>query len=104
MSESSMSPSSFSDLGLPPVLLKALQRVGYESPSPIQSRTIPPLLEGRDLLGHAPTGTGKTAAFALPMLSRVSTRKKSVQVLVLAPTRELAIQVAEAPSSATLPT
>jgi ATP-dependent RNA helicase DeaD len=87
---------SFRDLGLAAPLLKALDDVGYESPSPIQAATIPPLLEGRDLVGQAQTGTGKTAAFALPVLSRIDLRKPVVQALVLTPTRELAIQVAEA--------
>ncbi|XOV88008.1 MAG: DEAD/DEAH box helicase [Pseudomonadota bacterium] len=87
---------TFGDLGLTAPLLKALDAVGYETPTPIQARTIPLLLEGRDLLGHAPTGTGKTAAFALPLLARVDVRSNQVQVMVLTPTRELAIQVAEA--------
>lgn len=87
---------SFTELGLPASLLQALDEVGYETPSPIQSQTIPHLLEGTDLLGHAPTGTGKTAAFALPLLARLNLSDQSVQVLVLAPTRELAIQVSEA--------
>ena len=87
---------SFRDLGLPPTLLAALDRVGYETPSPIQAETIPHLLQGLDLLGHAPTGTGKTAAFALPLLSRLDTKSAHVQIMVLTPTRELAIQVAEA--------
>ena len=86
----------FSDLALPEPVLRAIQAVGYETPTPIQSKTIPPLVEGRDLLGHAPTGTGKTAAFALPILARMDLNAKGVQALVLAPTRELAIQVAEA--------
>jgi ATP-dependent RNA helicase DeaD len=86
----------FSDLGLPAPLLEALKSVGYESPSPIQAQTIPPLLEGRDVLGQAQTGTGKTAAFALPLLARLDLSKRLPQALVLAPTRELAIQVAEA--------
>lgn len=77
-------------------LLKALNEVGYESPSPIQAQTIPLLLKGSDVLGQAQTGTGKTAAFALPALSKLNLRQKEPQVLVLAPTRELAIQVAEA--------
>ncbi|HED17207.1 MAG TPA: DEAD/DEAH box helicase [Gammaproteobacteria bacterium] len=89
-------PVSFSDLKLAPALLKALEDVGYEQPSPIQAQSIPPLLEGRDILGQAQTGTGKTAAFALPLLSRLDLRRREPQVLVLAPTRELAIQVAEA--------
>ena len=86
----------FADLGLPEPLMRALAEVGYESPSPIQAATIPPLLEGRDVLGQAQTGTGKTAAFALPILSRINPRAGKPQALVLAPTRELAIQVAEA--------
>jgi len=89
-------PQNFSDLGLPAPLLRAIKDVGYEIPTPIQSQTIPPLVEGSDLLGHAPTGTGKTAAFALPILARMDLNAKGVQALILAPTRELAIQVAEA--------
>ena len=87
---------TFHDLQLPTALLQALEAVGYETPSPIQAQSIPPLLAGKDLLGHAPTGTGKTAAFALPILARLDPTVRQVQVLVLAPTRELAIQVAEA--------
>ena len=86
----------FTDLGLPETLLQALRTVGYESPSPIQAATIPPLLAGRDMIGQAQTGTGKTAAFALPALARLDATAGKPQVLVLAPTRELAIQVAEA--------
>ena len=86
----------FTDLALPDALLRALTDVGYESPSPIQAATIPPLLAGRDVLGQAQTGTGKTAAFALPALARLDPAQSKPQVLVLAPTRELAIQVAEA--------
>jgi ATP-dependent RNA helicase DeaD len=86
----------FSDLGLPDLLLQAVNDQGYERPSPIQAEAIPPLLEGRDLLGQAQTGTGKTAAFALPLLSAIDATKKHPQLLILAPTRELAIQVAEA--------
>lgn len=89
-------PASFSTLGLPESLLRALQAVGYETPSPIQAATIPPLLAGKDLLGQAQTGTGKTAAFALPILARIDLNRAAPQALVLAPTRELAIQVAEA--------
>ncbi|WP_316364402.1 DEAD/DEAH box helicase [Candidatus Thiodiazotropha sp. CDECU1] len=96
MSDTKPLPTSFSDFNLPKSLLKALEAVGYETPSPIQAQTIPHMLQGRDLLGHAPTGTGKTAAFALPLLSRLDTKRQHVQVLVLTPTRELAIQVAEA--------
>jgi ATP-dependent RNA helicase DeaD len=87
---------SFSDLALIEPVLRALKDVGYETPSPIQAQTIPLLLQGKDVLGQAQTGTGKTAAFALPILSRIDLKQKDPQVLVLAPTRELAIQVAEA--------
>ncbi len=86
----------FADLKLSAPLLKALNDVGYETPSPIQAATIPALLENKDILGQAQTGTGKTAAFALPILSRLDLRQTAPQALVLAPTRELAIQVAEA--------
>ncbi len=86
----------FSELDLPAPLLKALGDVGYETPSAIQAATIPALLDGRDLLGQAQTGTGKTAAFALPILARLQPRSRLPQALVLTPTRELAIQVAEA--------
>ncbi|HTM71274.1 MAG TPA: DEAD/DEAH box helicase [Luteimonas sp.] len=97
MTDETPAPSaSFAALGLPEPLLRALAAVGYESPSPIQAATIPPLLAGRDVLGQAQTGTGKTAAFALPAMARLDPAQKSPQVLVLAPTRELAIQVAEA--------
>jgi len=88
--------TTFSDLALNKQLLKALDEVGYETPSPIQAQTIPLLLEGKDIIGQAQTGTGKTAAFALPILSNLDLKQKEPQVLVLAPTRELAIQVAEA--------
>ena len=94
--ESTAVAISFSDLNLPDHILQTLADVGYENPSPIQAQTIPTLLTGRDLLGQAQTGTGKTAAFALPILSRIDVHKRAVQALVLAPTRELAIQVAEA--------
>src|SRR6187431_3426323 len=87
---------TFADLGLDPRVLQAVQDVGYETPSPIQAATIPPLLAGRDVLGVAQTGTGKTAAFALPILSRLDLSQKKPQALVLAPTRELALQVCEA--------
>ncbi|PXV56215.1 ATP-dependent RNA helicase CsdA [Dyella jiangningensis] len=95
-SDSQPAAVGFAALGLHPELLRALTDVGYESPSPIQAATIPPLLEGRDVLGQAQTGTGKTAAFALPILSRIDLKPGKPQALVLAPTRELAIQVAEA--------
>ena len=88
--------TTFADLGLDDAVLKALRDVGYETPSAIQAATIPPLLEGRDVVGLAQTGTGKTAAFALPILSRLDLKQKAPQALVLAPTRELALQVCEA--------
>ncbi|WP_341242929.1 DEAD/DEAH box helicase, partial [uncultured Nocardioides sp.] len=87
---------TFVDLGLSEPVLKALSDVGYETPSAIQAATIPTLLEGRDVVGLAQTGTGKTAAFALPILSNLDVSQKSPQALVLAPTRELALQVCEA--------
>jgi ATP-dependent RNA helicase DeaD len=93
--ESSPAPG-FRDLNLDPAVLRALSDVGYELPTPIQAATIPPLLSGADLLGQAQTGTGKTAAFALPVLSKIDLGRAQPQALVLVPTRELAIQVAEA--------
>ena len=97
MSEAQLSPTiTFADLQLSEAIQRALSDVGYESPSPIQAATIPTLLDGRDVLGQAQTGTGKTAAFALPILSNIDIRQTAPQALVLAPTRELAIQVAEA--------
>jgi ATP-dependent RNA helicase DeaD len=95
-SESSSPASGFRDLNLDAAVLQALTDVGYEVPTPIQAATIPPLLAGADLLGQAQTGTGKTAAFALPVLSKIDTGRAQPQALVLVPTRELAIQVAEA--------
>ena len=86
----------FADLGLSDAVMQAVATIGYESPSPIQAATIPAMLEGRDVLGQAQTGTGKTGAFALPVLSNIDLSAHKPQVLVLAPTRELAIQVAEA--------
>ncbi|ACN16609.1 DeaD [Desulforapulum autotrophicum HRM2] len=93
--EPGFSESGFSEMGLIKPVLKALDDLGYETPTTIQAETIPYILAGRDLLGQAQTGTGKTAAFALPLLSRIDIKLKKPQVLVLAPTRELAIQVAE---------
>ncbi len=87
---------AFADLGIDERVLHALTDVGYESPSPIQAATIPPLMQGRHVVGLAQTGTGKTAAFAVPILSRIDLSQKTPQALILAPTRELAIQVAEA--------
>jgi ATP-dependent RNA helicase DeaD len=87
---------TFQDLGLSDPILRSVLEVGYEAPTPIQSATIPPLLAGRDLIGQAQTGTGKTAAFGLPLLQAIDPADRNVQALVLTPTRELGIQVAEA--------
>lgn len=86
----------FEELGITGPVLKAIKDLGYETPSPIQAATIPTLLAGRDVVGMAQTGTGKTAAFALPVLERLDASQKTPQALVLAPTRELALQVCEA--------
>ncbi|MFK7913801.1 MAG: DEAD/DEAH box helicase [Pseudomonadales bacterium] len=100
-SEAAPEPASgqvarFADLDLPEALLAGLDAVGYETPSPIQIQAIPHLLAGRDLVGRAPTGTGKTAAFSLPLIAKADLRSAAVQILVLTPTRELALQVSEA--------
>jgi ATP-dependent RNA helicase DeaD len=87
---------TFADLQIPSPVLQAVSDVGYESPSPIQAATIPAMLAGSDVVGLAQTGTGKTAAFAIPILSKIDTSSRTTQALVLAPTRELALQVAEA--------
>ncbi len=89
-------PASFADLQIHPSVLQAVADVGYESPSAIQAATIPAMMAGSDVVGLAQTGTGKTAAFAMPILSKIDTNSKATQALVLAPTRELALQVAEA--------
>ncbi|MBN1760072.1 MAG: DEAD/DEAH box helicase [Chitinispirillaceae bacterium] len=96
MTEEATIPLKFADLGLNAPVLKVLKEIGYEIPTPIQAQTIPHILDGRDVLGQAQTGTGKTAAFALPLLCRIDITRLKPQVLVLAPTRELAIQVSEA--------
>src|SRR5690606_11845160 len=96
LSAPSESPTSFRDLSLSDAVLAALTDIGYESPSPIQAATIPHLLAGDDVVGQAQTGTGKTAAFALPILSKIDVQDGVPRALVLVPTRELAIQVAEA--------
>lgn len=96
MSQDTQAPLQFAQLGLSEPVMQAVTAVGYETPSPIQAATIPAMLEGRDVLGQAQTGTGKTAAFALPVLSNIDLQQTKPQALVLAPTRELAIQVAEA--------
>ncbi|MFH2091267.1 MAG: DEAD/DEAH box helicase [Pseudomonadota bacterium] len=95
MSQKILSNTRFDEMNLSPAVFAALQDVGYETPTPIQSLTIPHIMENKDLLGQARTGTGKTAAFALPLLSRIDLENNRPQVLVLTPTRELAIQVAE---------
>ncbi|MGV8897423.1 MAG: DEAD/DEAH box helicase [Rhodoglobus sp.] len=94
--DASPETTGFANLGLSDAVLKAVRDVGYENPSAIQAATIPPLLDGRDVVGLAQTGTGKTAAFALPILSRLDVSQKKPQALVLSPTRELALQVCEA--------
>ena len=90
---------TFKELNLSAPLLRAVQEAGYETPSPIQAAAIPPVLSGRDLMGCAQTGTGKTAAFALPMLDRLTAnaprRKGAIRALILTPTRELALQIGE---------
>ena len=96
MSDTSPAAPQFADLGLPAPLLEALNSLGYETPSPIQAEAIPTLLSGKDLLGLAQTGTGKTAAFALPVLAGMDVSLRATQALILTPTRELALQVAEA--------
>src|SRR5947209_18483808 len=88
--------TTFQDLGLADDLLDAIHDVGYASPSPIQEQAIPPLLQGADVIGQAQTGSGKTAAFGLPMIQYVDPTEQEVQGLVLTPTRELCIQVTQA--------
>jgi ATP-dependent RNA helicase DeaD len=96
MEEATNQENSFEQFGLSEELIMAINDVGYETPSPIQLKTIPILLDGKDLIGQAQTGTGKTAAFALPMLQKLDVKSTELQAMVLTPTRELAIQVAEA--------
>ncbi|MEN3354938.1 MAG: ATP-dependent helicase DeaD [Betaproteobacteria bacterium] len=96
MNDTDKSRPTFRGLGLSPEVIAVLEELGYEEPTPIQSQAIPLLLAGRDVLGSAATGTGKTAAFALPLIERLDPKVRAVQGLVLAPTRELAMQVAEA--------
>lgn len=88
--------TSFAQLGVPAPMLRVLEEIGYETPSPIQEQSIPCLMAGKNLLGQAQTGTGKTAAFSIPLLARLDMARESTQLLVLTPTRELALQVAEA--------
>src|ERR1700722_13218915 len=89
-------PTTFAELGLSESTLKALSDVGYESPSPIQEQAVPPMLAGNDVIGQAQTGTGKTAAFGLPIMEYIDPSNPEVQALVLTPTRELCIQVTQA--------
>ena len=96
MSQNTNAPAGFDEMNLDPAVLAGVRDAGYTAPTPIQARTIPPMAAGCDLVGQARTGTGKTAAFALPLLSRIDLENRRPQVLVLAPTRELANQVAEA--------
>src|SRR4051795_1596551 len=86
---------SFSELGLSDDLLKAIDRLGFEQASPIQTAAIPPLLAGKDVVGQSQTGSGKTAAFAVPAVEKVDVDQRVTQVLILCPTRELAVQVSE---------
>src|ERR1700677_3088845 len=90
-----MQKKLFSELGLSPEILKAVAKMGYEEASPIQSETIPILLSGKDVVGQSQTGSGKTAAFAIPAIERVDPSISATQVIILCPTRELAVQVAE---------
>src|SRR3954467_10974098 len=96
MSEHENARATFKALGLSPQVVAVLDELGYEEPTPIQAQAIPLLLGGRDVLGSAATGTGKTAAFALPLIERLDPTVRAVQSLIMAPTRELAVQVAEA--------
>src|SRR5439155_26765225 len=88
-----MTPKLFSQLGLSAEVLKAIDKLGFEQAAPIQASAIPVLMEGGDIVGQSQTGSGKTAAFAIPAIEIVDTRQRAVQVLILCPTRELAIQV-----------
>src|SRR5882762_1121335 len=86
-------PPGFSSLGLSPPLLRALRRIGYNTPSPIQAELIPEALEGHDVIGQAKTGTGKTAAFGIPIIEMLEARAKGPQAIIMAPTRELVQQI-----------
>lgn len=90
-----MTEITFKDLALSPAILKAIEEIGYVKPSPIQAEAIPVVLSGKDIIGQAQTGTGKTAAFMLPILEKIDPKNRNVQALVLCPTRELAVQVHE---------
>ena len=90
-----MTSKLFSELGLSPALLKAIDRLGYEKAAPIQSEAIPMIMAGNDVIGQSQTGSGKTAAFGIPAVELVEAELRAVQVIILCPTRELAVQVAE---------
>ncbi len=90
-----METTKFDVLDLNPNILRAVEEMGFEEMSPIQAKAIPVLLEGKDVIGQAQTGTGKTAAFGIPLLQRINPKERHLQAVVLCPTRELAIQVAE---------
>src|SRR6267154_1516321 len=90
-----MSIKLFSELGLSPEILKAIEKLGFEQAAPIQAEAIPVLMAGRDVVGQSSTGSGKTVAFAIPAIEKVDPKIRAVQVLILCPTRELAVQVAE---------
>jgi len=90
-----MTTKLFSELGLSPETLKAIDKLGFEQASPIQAAAIPVLMAGRDVVGQSQTGSGKTAAFGLPAIEKVDPQVRAVQVLILCPTRELAVQVSE---------
>src|ERR1700722_1960133 len=90
-----MTTKLFSELGISAELLKAIDKLGFEQASPIQAEAIPVLLQGRDVVGQSQTGSGKTAAFSIPAIEKVDTQLRAVQVLILCPTRELAVQVSE---------
>ena len=96
MTDTAPSPTAFDSLGLPTFLLNSLKELGYEAATPIQAETIPAMLSGQDVVGIAQTGTGKTAAFALPSLASLDFDSATPQILVLCPTRELSMQVADA--------
>ena len=90
-----MEKKPFSELGLSPEILKAIEALGFDQPSPIQAQAIPPGLEGRDVVGQSQTGSGKTMAFAIPAVQMIDPKERGVRVLIMCPTRELAMQVCE---------
>src|SRR6185436_14568408 len=90
-----MTSKLFSELGLSPEILKAVAKLGFEQAAPIQAEAIPVLLSGKDIVGQSQTGSGKTAAFAIPAIEKVDPNLRATQILILCPTRELAVQVSE---------